>query len=43
MHTLTTAKFGSVRKPWTTFRILELYCRLAPDKVYPAFERLGPE
>ena len=21
MHTLTTAKFGSVRKPWTTFNV----------------------
>ena len=21
MHTLTTAKFGSVRKPWTTFNM----------------------
>ena len=21
MHSLTTAKFGSVRKPWTTFNV----------------------
>ena len=21
MHTLTTSKFGSVRKPWTTFNV----------------------
>ena len=24
MHTLTTAKFGSVRKPWTTFNVNEI-------------------
>ena len=29
MHTLTTAKFGSVRKPWTTFNVK--YIRLDPE------------
>ena len=33
MHTLTTAKFGSVRKPWTTFNVKNI---LDPDIVpYP--------
>ena len=24
MHTLTTVKFGSVRKPWTTFNVKDI-------------------
>ena len=25
MHTLTTAKFGNVRKPWTTFNVKYIF------------------
>ena len=49
MHTLTTAKFGSVRKPWTVFNVKYIldpkYRTVVPyplDKVIRPVTQLGP-